>query len=124
MSRLAFPYAVSASGRSAAVGYGSDAHVRQMLELLVLTLIGERVMRPELGSPVPQMLFRAGEGAVATALSATLHATISQWLGHLVEVHELTVEFIDAEAALEVQIEYVVLATTLDDRLWIRTSVA
>src|SRR5262245_33343500 len=52
MSRLAFPFGPAASGRSAAVVYGSDAHVRQMLELLIFTMAGERVMRPDLGSPV------------------------------------------------------------------------
>lgn len=120
MSRLSFPFRASASGRSAAVAFGSDIHIKQMLELLVLTLIGERVMRPDLGSPVPQMLFKAGEGPVATALAATLQATITQWLGHLLEIEELTVEFIDADAALDIQIAYHVLATMADDRTSIR----
>ena len=61
MTRLGFPFQPSTSGRSATVDYGSNVHIRQMLELLVLTLFGERAMRPDLGSPVPQMLFGAGE---------------------------------------------------------------
>lgn len=111
MTRLAFPFGPAASGRSATVAYGGDSHVRQMLELLIFALPGERVMRPDLGSPVAQMVFGAGVGPVAIALQATLHATINQWLGHLLEVHDLSVTFDDATAALEVVVTYEVLAT-------------
>ena len=122
MTRLGFPFQPSTSGRSATVDYGSKVHIRQMHELLVLTLFGERAMRPDLGSPVPQMLFGAGEGPAAAALGATLHATISQWLGHLVEVQDLTVAFVDPEGVLDIQITYRILATANDDQLSLRTN--
>lgn len=124
MTRLAFPFAPAASGRSETVVYGSDAHVRQMLELLIMTLIGERVMRPDLGSPVRQMLFGAGEGAVAIALSATLQATISQYLGHVLTLHDLSVDFDDSDAALEIAVSYEVLATLAQDQLIVRAAPA
>jgi phage baseplate assembly protein W len=111
MTRLAFPFGPAASGRSATVTYGSDAHIRQMLELLIFTLAGERVMRPDLGSPVTQMVFNPAGGPVAIALQAALQATIAQWLGHLLEVHDLSVSFDEAEAALEVAVTYEVLAS-------------
>lgn len=106
MTRLGFPFGPAASGRSDTVAYGSDAHVRQMLELLIFTMAGERVMRPDLGSPVRQMLFNAGNGAVAMALQATLQATISQWLGHVLTLQDLTIDFDDQDAALEIGITY------------------
>lgn len=106
MSRLAFPFAVAPSGRIAAVAYGSDAHVRQMLELLVLTIVGERVMRPDFGSSVNQMLFAAGNGPVAVALQAAVQAAITQWLGHVLILHDLSVSFDEGAAVLDIAITY------------------
>ena len=124
MSRLAFPFGPAGDGRSATVRYGSDAHVRQMLELLILTMVGERVMRPDFGSPVRQMLFGAGEGPVAIGLAATLEATITQWLGHVLDLHELEVDFAEGEAVLEIKVSYSVLATGAADQLTVSAGVA
>jgi len=120
MTRLAFPFGPAASGRSATVTYGSDLHVRQCLELLIFTLAGERVMRPDLGSPVAQMVFRAGNGPVAIALQATLQATINQWLGQILELHDLSVSFDENNAALEVTVTYEALASKAAGRLTVR----
>jgi uncharacterized protein len=120
MTRLAFPYAAAASGRSTTVTYGSNAHVRQMLELLIFTMAGERVMRPDLGSPVKQMVFGAGNGPVAIALQATLQATITQWLGHVLEPHDLSVTFDENEAVLEVHVVYETLASKTTGKLTVR----
>ena len=106
------------------VAYGSDAHVRQMLELLIFTLAGERVMRPDLGSPVMQMVFGSGNGPVAAALQATLQAAITQWLGHVLELRDLSVSFEEADAALEVVVSYQTLASKKAERLQVRKSVA
>ncbi|WP_447761943.1 GPW/gp25 family protein [Sphingopyxis panaciterrae] len=120
MSRLAFPFAPAIDGRSAVAAYGSAPHVRQMLELLILTMAGERVIRPDLGSPVRQLLFGAGEGAAAIALEAALQATINQWLGDVLELHELVVDFDGAAAVLEIEVTYEVRLTRTVDQLDIR----
>lgn len=120
MTRLVFPYAPAPSGRSATVSYGSDAHVRQMLELLIFTLAGERVMRPDLGSPVMQMVFGAGNGPTAIALQAALEATITQWLGHVLELHDLSVTFDEGDAVLEVVVDYESLRTKTGGRFAVR----
>jgi phage baseplate assembly protein W len=120
MSRLAFPFVPAPSGRSAAVEYGSDAHVRQMLELLIFTMAGERVMQPDLGSPVRQMVFNAGNGPVAIALQATLQATITQWLGQVLTLHDLSVDFDDADTALEISVTYEVRANKTAGTLTVR----
>jgi phage baseplate assembly protein W len=124
MTRLAFPYGPAASGRSATVTYGSDAHVRQMLELLIFTMAGERVMQPNLGSPVKHMVFGAGNGPVAVALQATLQATITLWLGKVLELHDLSVTFDENEAALEVAVTYENLATQTAGKVAIRKELA
>jgi phage baseplate assembly protein W len=120
MSRLAFPFAIAPSGRSATTEYGSDEHVKQMLELLVLTVCGERPMRPDLGSPAMQMVFRAGNGPVAVALQATLQAAITQWLGHVLRLDDLAVSFDEATAVLEIRVEYETILTRSSARHSIR----
>ena len=120
MTRLAFPYGPAPSGRSATVVYGSDAHVRQMLELLIFTMAGERVMRPDLGSPVKHMVFSPGNGPVAIALQATLQATITQWLGTVLELHDLSVTFSETDAVLEVVVTYETLASKTAGKLAVR----
>jgi phage baseplate assembly protein W len=120
MTRLAFPFRPAPSGRSASVVYGDDAHVRQMLELLIFTITGERVMRPDLGSPVLQMVFAAGAGPVAVALEATLQAAIAQWLGHVLELNDLSVTFDENDAALAVSVTYETRATKTGGRLTVR----
>ena len=117
MSRLAFPFAIAPTGRTAVVEEGSDAHAKQMLEQLIMTAISERPMRPDFGSPVRQMVFDPGDGAVGLALQATLQATISQWLGHLIELADLAVAFDGASGLLDIQVVYRVRATLSADRL-------
>ena len=106
MSRLAFPFGPAATGRAASVEDGDDAHIRQMLELVVMTMPGGRVMLPTFGSPVTQMLFAPVDAAVAHALQASLAATIGLWMGALIDLRNLTVDFVDDDAALEIQITY------------------
>lgn len=120
MTRLAFPFAPAADGRSRTVRYGDEAQVAQMLELLILTMVGERVMRPDLGSPVRQMVFQAGNSPAALALEASLHATITQWLGQVLELHGLTVDFAEAEAKLEVVATYEIRASKTGGRVAVR----
>ena len=83
MTRLAFPYRPASSGRSATVTYGSDAHVHQMLELLIFTMAGERVMRPDLGSPVNNMVFGAAGMGTYRAENFTTKKTS---VGYLIPV--------------------------------------
>jgi uncharacterized protein len=111
MTRLAFPFRPTALGRSDSVEYGSDAHVRQMLELLIFTVPGERVMRPDLGSPAQQMVFGPLGGPASLALEAALQATVQQWLGHVLRVVDLSVTVLDEDAALEVAVTYETLRT-------------
>lgn len=120
MSRLSFPFAVASLGRSATVTYGSEAHVRQMLELLVFTMPDERVMRPDLGSPARQMVFGVGGGPAALALQAALQAAIQQWLGGVMTLLDLTVAADEREATLDVSITYQVTANLTRGELSMR----
>ncbi|MFF1867639.1 GPW/gp25 family protein [Streptomyces sp. CB03911] len=124
MSRLAFPFAVTALGHGAQVPYGSPEHVRQLLELLVLTLPGERVMRPELGSPAKQLVFAPQGGPTTVALGAALQAAIQQWLGDTLTVLELAVESADGTGLLEIVVDYEVHSTGAAGQVRLRRELA
>jgi len=111
VSRLAFPFAVTALGRSAHLPYGSDEHVRQMLELLIMTVPGERVMRPELGSPARQLVFGAEGGPAGVALGAALQSSVQQWLGDVLTLLDLTIDTTGEDGSLDIVVNYEVKAT-------------
>ena len=120
MSRLSFPFGPTPLGRSDGVDYASDAHVRQLLELLIFTVPGERVMRPELGSPVRQMVFGPLEGPASLALEAALQATVRQWLGHVLTLVDLAVTVLEEDAALEVAVTYETVRTRASGEVRVR----
>jgi phage baseplate assembly protein W len=106
MTRLALPFLAAPTGRAGSVEDGDDDQVRQMLELVVMTNPGERVMNPNFGSPVTQMLFASVDGAVAHALQASLTATINLFLGDVLDVLDLSVTYDDLDAALQIAVTY------------------
>jgi phage baseplate assembly protein W len=100
------PLRIGADGRIASVTYAK--HVRDMIEALLFTQQGERVMRPELGSGLLQFPFAPNSPELAAALQLTARAGIERWLGDVVEVQSLTVEADDA--TLTVLVAYAVRA--------------
>ena len=104
---IAFPFHFTADGRTAST---SDAdHVRGMIELLLFTQPGERVMRPDLGTGVLQFIHAGNSPEVASALQRTIQAALTQFLGNVVDIGDLRVESIDAE--LRVTLAYAIRAT-------------
>lgn len=86
---IAFPYHIGADARSMAA---SDAeHVRDMIEMLLFTHPGERVMRPDFGSGLLQTVFAPNSMELAATLQLTVQAALSQWLGDLIELHGVEV---------------------------------
>lgn len=99
---LAFPYQIGADGRSLAA---NDAeHARDMIEMLLFTHPGERVMRPEFGSGLLQTIFAPNSMELAATLQLTVQAALAQWLGDLIEPRGVEVQ--SDEATLRVTVHY------------------
>ncbi|BBZ67735.1 hypothetical protein MINS_31640 [Mycolicibacterium insubricum] len=63
--RIAFPYRIDQRGRTAQCP--ESDHIRDLIEQVLLTTPGERVMRPEFGAALLQRVFEpAGPELVAT----------------------------------------------------------
>ena len=102
-----FPYRIAADGRTAPT---NDAeHVRDMIEILLFTHPGERVMRPDFGTGLLQYVFAPNSPELAATLQVTLQAALTRWLGDLIDLREAAVE--STEAELRVTLNYVLRST-------------
>jgi phage baseplate assembly protein W len=81
-----------------------------MIEQLLFTSPGERVMRPDFGSGVMQMVFAPNSPEIATATQFALQAALQKWLGDVIAVRQLSVTAVDS--TLTVSLSYLVRATS------------
>ena len=114
---VAFPYGLDGRGLTAAdlpalhalTTAAYDAHVEQMLELLLFTRPGERVNLPTFGCGLLDQVFAPNSPEIAAALNVTIAAAISLWLRDVVAVTSLDVRA--QENRLIVDISYTLLDT-------------
>jgi phage baseplate assembly protein W len=108
MSRtLDFPWAVDGTGRTATTG--RDEHVRDLIEQVLLTSPGERVMRPEFGAGLLAQVFAPGGPEAAAASQFLIQASLERELANVITIESVEVQARDA--ALIATIAYVVRAT-------------
>jgi len=98
---LAYPYQFSSLGRTAEA---TDArHVRDLIEQVLFTIPGERVMRPDFGSGVAQLVFAPNSAELASATQMLIQGSLQQWLGEVIVVQGVRVEANDAVLSITVQ---------------------
>ncbi|WP_419993644.1 GPW/gp25 family protein [Streptomyces boninensis] len=117
---IAFPYRIDGRGRTARpAGYGG--HVRDLVEQLLFTSPGERVMRPDFGCGLLDLVFAGSSPELAATLELSVRAELERWLGELIEIEELDIE--SDESEIRVFLAYVVRATAerREDRFTGRT---
>ena len=102
-----FPYRIDSHGRTA--GVTLDEHVRDMVEQVLFTIPGERVMRPDFGSGLTQLVFQPNSDELATAVQFLVQGNLQQWLGDVITVE--TVEVTSDDAELQVLVSYVIRRT-------------
>lgn len=102
-----FPYHVDGRGRTATAG--PDDHLRDLIEQVLFTAPGERVMRPTFGSGLMALVFEPGGPELVATTQHLVQGALQQWLGHLIAVESVQVSHVDG--ALMVEVGYVVLRT-------------
>jgi len=105
MPTLDHPYHFDGRGRTA-VTNAAD-HIRDLIEQVLLTSPGERVMRPDFGAGLLALVFEPNSSTLAATTQFLVQSALLQHLSHLIAVKSVTVENIDA--ALQVTVQYVVL---------------
>lgn len=96
------PYRIDHRGRTAE----SDRarYVRELIEAVLFTAPGERVMRPDFGSGVAQLVFAPNSPELAAATQMLVQGALNQFLGDWITVREVRVAAEDA--ALRVSVVY------------------
>jgi phage baseplate assembly protein W len=99
---LAFPLHFDHRGRTAEST--DERYVRELIEIVLFTAPGERVMRPDFGSGLAQLLFAPNSVELAGATQMLVQGALTQWLGELITVQAVEVKA--DEAALRVTVAY------------------
>ena len=104
MGQLDFPYHFDGRGRTADTG---DAdHLRDLIEQVLFTSPGERVMRPDFGSGLLALVFEPNSTVLAGTTQMLVQGALQQYLGDLIAVEAVEVEGV--EGTFSVSVRYVV----------------
>jgi Bacteriophage baseplate protein W len=107
MSEVAFPYHVDGRGRTATAN--ADDHLRDLIEQVLFTAPGERVMRPDFGSGLLGLVFEPGGPELVATTQHLVQGGLQQELGGLIAVE--SVEVSQDDGTLTVSVTYVSLQT-------------
>ena len=107
---LAWPYDIAADGTTAVLRdldagperRSAELHLRDLLEQLLLTNPGERVMRPDFGSGLAALVFEPAGETLATALQAQAQAVVLHHLGDRLVLEGLDVAVEDSKLRVTV----------------------
>jgi uncharacterized protein len=105
VTHLDFPYHIDRRGRTAVT---DDAeHVRDLIEQVLFTSPGERVMRPDFGSGLLAMVFEPNSTALAATTQMLIQGALQQYLGELIAVQTVEVDAVDS--TFRVNVRYALL---------------
>lgn len=106
MDTLDHPYRFDGLGRTATTGLAD--HVRDLIEQVLLTSPGERVMRPDFGAGLLALVFEPAGAAMAATAQLLAASGLQRHLSHLIAVESVECDAIDA--TLLVRVSYRLLA--------------
>jgi len=89
MPEIAFPYTIDARGRTAETS--RTRHIRDLIEVLLFTTPGERVMRPTFGANLLASLFAPAGAEEAAVLQVLIQSALQEHLRDLIEVRAVEV---------------------------------
>ncbi|MGI5373563.1 GPW/gp25 family protein [Streptomyces sp. CA-251387] len=105
-SDIAFPFRADRRGRTAHATHGE--HVHDLIEQLLFTSPGERVMRPDFGCGLLDLVFAPTSPELISTLELSVQASLQRWLGDLIDVEALDV--VSEDNVVRVYLSYVVRA--------------
>jgi phage baseplate assembly protein W len=106
-ARTHFPYRFDGAGRTR--GDDHAEWVRGLVEQVLFTAPGERVMRPTFGSGLAELVFAPNSPELAATTQFLVQGALQQWLSDLIAVD--AVEVTAVEATLTVRVTYTLRAT-------------
>ncbi len=97
---LAYPYQFDPRGRTAETD--DNTHLRDLIEQVLFTAPGERVMLPDFGCGVAQLVFEPNAFELASATQVLIQSALQRWLGALILVQNVSVEATDSTLSITV----------------------
>jgi len=104
---IAFPFRADRRGRTAHARPAE--HIHDLIEQLLFTSPGERVMRPDFGCGLLDLVFAPSSPELVSTLELSVQAALQRWLGDLIEVVSLDID--SGDDTVRVQLSYLVRAT-------------
>jgi hypothetical protein len=92
-----------------AAGTPADQHLRDLIEEVLLTAPGERVMRPTFGTGILQLAFAPNSDQLAATLQMLVQSALQSWLGSLIEVAGVSIA--QDDGTLTISVAYTVRST-------------
>lgn len=100
--RAYFPYQFDGRGRSRDADEAT--WIRGLIEQLLFTAPGERVMRPDFGSGLRELVFAPNSPELAATTQFLVQSALQQWLADLITVQAVEVSAL--ESTLKVSVSY------------------
>ena len=97
-----YPFGFDPRGRSRLTG--KSDHVRDLIEQVLFTAPGERVNRPEFGTPIKDLVFEGLSDTLVATTEQMVHGALIRWLDSLISVELVGVEAV--ESTLTVTVVY------------------
>ena len=113
---LGFGWAIDGRGRT----QDTDHHIRELIEQVLLTAPGERVMRPDFGAGLLAAVFEPGGPEVAATTQFLVQSALQRELAEVIAIESVQVQAQDA--ALVVSVAYRVLADGSSGQAQIRVT--
>ena len=104
---MRFPYAIGPDGRTEECT--PQERIPQLIELVLFTAPGERVMRPEFGTALESLVFAGENASLLSATQFMIQAALQSSLAMDAKVDGVDVSF-EGET-LRIVVRYLVLAT-------------
>ena len=94
-------------GRGATATDGEAEWIRGLIEQVIFTSPGERLMLPDFGSGLMQLVFAPNSPELASTTQFLVQGSLQRWLGGLISLEAVDVEAEDA--SLRVSVRYTIL---------------
>lgn len=107
MTNVRYAYQIDGRGRTAEAD--EALWIRGLIEQVLFTSPGERVMRPDFGSGVMQLVFAPNSPELAATTQFLVQAALQQYLGNLISLEGVEVEAVDS--TLRVTVRYAIRRT-------------
>ncbi len=102
---LSFPYQIDGRGRTREAERDEfrDEYIKELIEHLLFTAPGERLMRPDFGSGINELLFASNSPELAATTQMLIQGVLQQWLGNLIIVNSVAIETMDSTLTIDIQ---------------------